>query len=240
MSFEIVDLVVRKRSARTMFELAVPRLSIRKGEKLAIIGPSGSGKSTLLDALSMVLSPDQIGSFRLWPGGPEGPVIDVGGLMQRHDTGGLAAIRRRWLGYVLQTGGLLPFLTVRRNIEIGRRLLGLHDDGTVGALAERLGLTEHLRKLPAALSVGERQRVAIARALAHRPTIILADEPTAALDPANAGIVMSIFVELADQLGTTTIIASHDLQRVVRSGLRVISPTVEGRGSGVTRSVFAG
>jgi len=239
MSFEIADLIVQKRSARSLFELSVPSLSIRRGEQLAIIGPSGSGKSTLLDALSMILSPARIGCFLLSPSADE-PDIDVASLMARQDTGGLAAIRRRWLGYVLQTGGLLPFLNVRRNIEVGRRLLGLHDDGTVEALTERLGLTEHLRKLPAALSVGERQRVAIARALAHRPSIVLADEPTAALDPTNAGTVMSIFVELAEQLGTTTIITSHDVDRVLKSGVRVLSPEIKPGGPGITRSIFSG
>jgi putative ABC transport system ATP-binding protein len=241
--FEIADLLIRKTSARTTFELAVPHLQIARGEKIALVGPSGCGKSTLLDALSMISRPDRVGVFRLAPDGSQNrpPPIDVARLLNRNDAGRLAVIRKRWIGYVLQTGGLLSFLSVRRNIEISRRLLGLRDDGTVESVARRLGILDHLRKLPSALSVGERQRVAIARALAHRPSIIVADEPTAALDPRNAEIVMESFVEVADEFRTTTIIASHDLARVAKFGLRLVEPTLAtDAGSATTRALFSG
>lgn len=91
-------------------------------------------------------------------------------------------------------------------------------------MSERLGLSRLLKRYPAALSVGERQRVAIARALAHRPSIVLADEPTAALDPLNADRVMDLLLALAAEQGVTLIVASHDWARMERYGLRRITP----------------
>jgi putative ABC transport system ATP-binding protein len=237
-AFDIADLLVRKRSGASAFELVVPRLAIACGDRVALVGPSGCGKSTLLDALSMILRPQAIGRFRFGPRG--GSAVDVGRLLLDNDGGRLAQLRKRWIGYVLQTGGLLSFLSVRRNIELSRRLLGLKDDGTTAMVADRLGLKPHLDKLPKALSVGERQRVAIARALAHRPSVIIADEPTAALDPVNAERVMASFVELADSFGTTIVVASHDIDRVRQFGLRLVEPHLATPQAGVTRAVFTG
>lgn len=234
--FAITDLLVRKASGGSVFELAVPELRLSRGERIGVVGPSGSGKSTLLDALAMVVRPERIGTFRLTCDDRE---IDVVPLLMQNRSGRLAAIRARCIGYVLQTGGLLPYLSVRRNIELSRRLLGLDDDGTVEDVAERLGIARHFGKLPAALSVGERQRVAIARALAHRPAAIVADEPTASLDPHNARIAMDSFMDLTERYGTTAIIATHDRERVHAAGLRVIAPRLSS-GSGQVRAVFAG
>ena len=234
--FDITNLLVRKTGGGSVFEMAVPQLRLERGERIGIIGPSGSGKSTLLDTLAMIIRPERIGVFRLGFGGEP---IDVVPLLMRNRSGRLAAIRSRWIGYVLQTGGLLPFLSVRGNIELSRRLLGLKDDGTVQEVAERLGIARHFRKLPAALSVGERQRVAIARALAHRPAVIVADEPTASLDPENARIAMDSFMDLTRDFQTTAIIATHDHDRVRAAGLRVIAPRLSAE-PGLTRAVFAG
>jgi putative ABC transport system ATP-binding protein len=138
---------------------------------------------------------------------------------------------------VLQTGGLLPFLTVLENIELPRRLCHLEQDETARALAERLQIADQLKKLPAALSVGQRQRVAVARALAHEPTVILADEPTASLDPHTSAEVMELFVDLAAQHGITLVLASHEWEKATALGLtRLHHEQVEG--DGFLRSEF--
>ena len=132
----------------------------------------------------------------------------------------LGELRKRYIGYVMQTGGLLPYLTVYDNINLCRTVLGMDRDGTVEHLAEELGIAPHLGKRPDALSTGERQRVAIGRALAHRPSIVIADEPTASLDPYAAEKIMQLFIQLANEFDTTVIIASHAWRHVRELGLR--------------------
>src|SRR5690606_17784320 len=164
------------------FRLRVPELDVPRGAKLALIGESGSGKSTLLELLAMILKPSGAERFRFRPLAGE-PDLDVVAAWRDDASDRLSAWRSRHIGYVLQHGGLLPYLTVRRNIELSRRLLELDTDDVAEDLAARLGIEQQLDKLPAALSVGQRQRAAIARALAHDPPIVIADEPTAAIDP---------------------------------------------------------
>ncbi|MDH1147875.1 ATP-binding cassette domain-containing protein, partial [Pseudomonas mosselii] len=173
------------------YSLQVDRLHLAVGERVALVGPSGCGKSTLLDLLALVLAPDAAQGFVL--GGE-----DIAGLWRGRQLDRLASWRSRHLGYVLQAGGLLGFLDVRGNIRLPRQLLGLGDDGSVERLAEALDVHDQLGKKPAALSLGQRQRVSCARALAHAPTLLLADEPTAALDPVNAERVMQLLLREAE------------------------------------------
>jgi putative ABC transport system ATP-binding protein len=141
----------------------------------------------------------------------------------------------------MQTGGLLPYLTVRENINLSRRLLDMHDDGLVEELTKDLGIKQHLDKLPHKLSVGERQRVAIGRALAHRPSIVIADEPTASLDPIAAERIMSLFIELVDELHITVILASHAWRHINRLGLRHLEHHTERKEDGsMTETVVSG
>ncbi|WP_338486645.1 ABC transporter ATP-binding protein [Pseudomonas trivialis] len=196
------------------YSLVIPALALRAGEQVAIVGPSGCGKSTLLDLLALVLAPDQVGRFEFHQ-------QDIGGLWRADRQSALAALRSRHLGYVLQTGGLLGFLDVRGNIALPRQLLGLEDDGSVARLAEQLGISDQMGKSPAALSVGQRQRVSCARALAHAPQLVLADEPTASLDPLNAERVMQALLDRAREQRAACVIATHDEPLARASGLPV-------------------
>lgn len=201
------------------YRLAVPHLELQAGRHYALIGPSGCGKSTLLDLLALVLAPDRAQRFDFSTADRE---YDVGGLWRQGDQDRLARLRSRHLGYVLQTGGLLGYLDVHANIALPRKLLGLAEDGSVERLAEQLGIGEQLRKKPAALSVGQRQRVSCARALAHGPQLVLADEPTAALDPLNAGRVMDLLLEQAGRQRACCVIATHDEALVRDAGLEIL------------------
>ncbi|MFL1499751.1 ABC transporter ATP-binding protein [Pseudomonas sp. O64] len=196
------------------YSLVIPALALRAGEQLAIVGPSGCGKSTLLDVLALVLAPDQVGQF-------EFDQTDIGALWRADQQSALAQLRSKHLGYVLQTGGLLGFLDVRSNIALSRQLLGLKDDGSVARLAEQLEISDQLAKKPAALSVGQRQRVSCARALAHAPQLVLADEPTASLDPLNAERVMQALLAQAREHHAACVIATHDEPLARASGLQV-------------------
>ncbi|NWC90236.1 ABC transporter ATP-binding protein [Pseudomonas reactans] len=196
------------------YSLVIPALTLRAGEQLAIVGPSGCGKSTLLDLLALVLAPDQVGQFEFHQ-------QDIAGLWRGDQQSTLAALRSQHLGYVLQTGGLLGFLDVRGNIALSRQLLGLKDDGSVACLAEQLEIGDQLAKKPATLSVGQRQRVSCARALAHAPQLVLADEPTASLDPLNAERVMQALLAQAREHRAACVIATHDEPLARASGLQV-------------------
>jgi putative ABC transport system ATP-binding protein len=209
------------------FRLRVPRLDIVRGAKVALIGESGSGKSTLLELLAMILRPTSAGRFTFTPlAGAE--ALDIDAAWRTDDSDRMSRWRSRHIGYVLQHGGLLPYLTVRRNIELPRRLLELPLGNVAEDLAARLGIRQQLDKLPAALSVGQRQRAAIARALAHEPPIVIADEPTAAIDPLNAERIIALLAKLADELEVTLIVASHAQDLMRTAGFTLVSHEVDG------------
>jgi len=201
------------------YSLVIPRLDLAAGQQWALVGPSGCGKSTLLDLLALVLSPDSAQRFDF---SSEQGDVDVAGLWRDAKHNRLAALRSRQMGYVLQTGGLLGYLDVRANIGLPRQLLGLADDGSVEQLATQLEVSEQLSKKPGALSVGQRQRVSFARALAHNPRLLLADEPTAALDPLNALRVMQLLLGRVRAQGACCVIATHDQALARDAGLHVL------------------
>ena len=207
------------------FRLRVPEIDIKAEENIALVGHSGCGKSTLLDMLALILHPDKTDTFSLQPLGEK--TSDIDKLWQRRRQSRLSQIRKKHIGYVLQSGGLLPYLTVRENIELPRRLLGLADDDSISSIARVLGIHRQLDKLPGLLSAGERQRAAFARALAHRPTILLADEPTASLDPITARKIMAVVMELIKGLKITLITASHDWAHVYKMDLRTLHQEAE-------------
>jgi putative ABC transport system ATP-binding protein len=205
--------------------VAIERLVLRPGEVVALVGPSGCGKSTVLDLLAFTLRPDRAGRFALGEAG--GAVHDVAALWRRGAGASLTDLRARLIGYVLQTAGLLPYLSAFENAMLGRHLLGLGGPGELPSLFAALGLTALTRRMPAELSIGERQRVAVARALAHRPHLLLADEPTAALDPATARETIALLVDLARRTGSATVIVSHDHDLVAAAGCRIIACRID-------------
>lgn len=212
------------------FCLSISALDIRRGQLLALVGPSGCGKSTALDLLSGILCPDIKGPdarFYFSPA-PES-VQDMLGLWRAGHRERLAALRRQHMGYVLQTGGLLPFLTARENMLLPCRCVGNEAArrSSVERLATELGVDGVADQYPATLSVGERQRVAIVRALAHAPAVVLADEPTAALDPAHSRRVMGLFARLAQEQGCTVIMVSHAPDMAREAGFTLAPITIE-------------
>ena len=215
--------VIKRRPGSEAFRLELEALDVRRGDRLALVGPSGCGKSTALDLLAGVLRPDAGERFLFAPQA-EAPALDMLELWRRGREDRLAAARLRHLGYVLQVGGLLPFLSAGENILLPCRTLGnlAAQRESVRELTERLHIERLLRQMPSTLSVGERQRVAIARALAHGPSILLADEPTAALDPQHARLVLALLAELAGERGTTVIMVTHAPDMAEEAGFRLV------------------
>lgn len=182
---------------------ALSGVSIRleSGKIVALLGPSGSGKSTLIKALGLVTPPD---SGDIWMKGKL--VVHDGKAMS--DT---SRLRREYLGFVFQKANLIPFLTARENVEIACEIGGEPNPrARASELLEYLGVTNRAEAMPATLSGGEQQRVAIARALANRPSLILADEPTAALDKARGRSVMELFARVAHEQGAAVLVVTHD------------------------------
>jgi putative ABC transport system ATP-binding protein len=216
-----------RREGAARFTLSVPSLAVAEGERLALVGPSGSGKSTLLLLLALALAPDTALRFTL--GGE-----DVAALWRRGEEGRLAWLRARRIGIVPQTGGLIPSLSVGENILLSQALAGRQEEQHARRLAEALEVAALWHRRPAALSVGQRQRVAIARALAHRPTLLLADEPTAAVHPALAEEILTLLLREAEAAGATLILATHDAAAAARLGLPRITIRPEPSGAGST------
>jgi putative ABC transport system ATP-binding protein len=178
-------------------------MSVRRGEVVALLGPSGSGKSTFLTAVGLI-NPPTSGQIHI------GGHFVLDGPRARTN---LTAFRRRHVGFVFQKSNLIPFLNARENVQIAlelndirpraarRRALELMDD---------LGVVDRSEHLPTELSGGQQQRVAVARALANQPSILLADEPTAALDSITGRQVMELFARVAREHGTGVIVVTHD------------------------------
>ena len=178
-------------------------LTVRAGEVIALLGPSGSGKTTLLNIIGCILAPSS-GRVVL----DAEPVFD--GRWLRRD---LRRLRLDKIGFIFQAHNLLPFLTAEENVAVVLDLARRPADEARSRARELLDYLEvgHRAKVkPALLSGGEAQRVAIARALANRPRIILADEPTAALDSTRAGLVMDLLRKLAVEQQACIVTVTHD------------------------------
>ena len=221
-------IVIREKGG-TRFELKIPEFLLRRGEFVAVLGESGCGKSTLLDVLGLVMEPTGVGEFIIRKDDEE--PLSLMTLSGRNR----ASIRRTHIGYVLQTGGLLPFLNVRDNILLPCRINGMTGKRAL-ATAARLGIGDHLSKKPQFLSGGQRQRAAIARALAHGPAIVLADEPTAAVDPSAATEICRLFKELSKSIGVSVVMVTHNAALLHGLADRLFSFEVERINEGFTRS----
>ena len=170
-------------------------LEIERGEFCVLLGPSGSGKSTLLNIIGGI------------DGADEGSITIDGEQLENMTEKKLSLYRRKHLGYIFQMYNLIPNLTLRENIEIGAYLSNRPLD--VDELMQTLGIYEHQNKLPNQLSGGQMQRVAIARAIVNNPKLLLADEPTGALDTKSGAQVMELFQKLNDE-GVSVLMITHD------------------------------
>lgn len=210
----IEGLTKRRERNGVAFELEVEHMHLEPGRFVAVLGESGCGKSTLLDLIALVLKPTRCERFELsLPASADGATgaVNVRDLWHADDENALSAHRCTSLGYVLQTGGLFPFLSVRDNILLPAQLNGRTvSDQDLLDLARRIGLAEHLGKKPMHLSGGQRQRAAVLRAIVHAPPLIVADEPTAAVDKARAKEIVADLHALARQQGATIIMVTHD------------------------------
>ncbi len=225
----VLELIAAEKSrsdAERRFDLQVPEFSLQRGERIALVGRSGSGKSTLIEILAAALRPDRVGRFLVHHPEEQEP-RDLSLAWEEDDDAFLSSSRARCFGHVQQIGGLLRFLTARENIALSQKLSDRGHAEDIEILAEALGVARYLRVYPDRLSVGERQRIAIARALVHRPALVLADEPTGALDIGTAERVMQQFVETAEHWGTSLVLATHDRKLAEGFGFRLVEAEVK-------------
>jgi ABC-type lipoprotein export system ATPase subunit len=178
--------------------LNVPRFSVDRGEQMVLVGPSGCGKTTLLHVIAGISRADS-GVIRI-----DG--IDIAQLSE--------AARDRFraarIGYIFQTFNLLPGFTALENVMLGMTFArGRKDRSRAEGLIERVGLAQRASHKPTALSVGEQQRVAVARALANRPSLILADEPTANVDRANQQHIVALIRETCREERVALVLVTH-------------------------------
>jgi ABC-type lipoprotein export system ATPase subunit len=201
----------------------IPELYIADGEQVALIGTSGSGKTTLLHMIAGILAPDSGNVvFGYDPRTPDSTnVVDLTELSEAQRD----IFRGRNIGYIFQTHHLLPGFTALENVLLGMSFTGrAHDRAWAQHLLVQVGLSDRLNYKPQKLSVGQQQRVAVARALASRPKLVLADEPTGALDATNAQQVLDLIRKLCMEVGSSLLLVSHDLD-IARQLPRVLTLT---------------
>ncbi len=182
----------------------VPSFTVLPGQQTALTGSSGSGKTTFLHLIAGILTPDS------------GQVIHrpVGGVatdITRLPESARDVFRGRHIGYIFQTHHLLPGFTALENVLLGMSFTGRRADRAWAQhLLEAVGLKDRLHYRPAKLSVGQQQRVAVARAMSAKPSLVLADEPTGALDVDNANAVLALIRKLCDDVSASLLLVTHD------------------------------
>jgi putative ABC transport system ATP-binding protein len=184
-------------------------IQIERGEFVAVMGPSGSGKSTLLHMLGLMTPPSR------------GQVC-IDGVPVANCDAERTRLRRTQIGFVFQRFNLLTVLNAVDNIAISMKVRGLSPDGRIAELLERMDVAHVARRRPSKMSVGEQQRVAVARAMAHRPALLLADEPTGNLDSAGSERLLELLRHTNRDEGQTTVMITHSLE-AARYADRVVS-----------------
>jgi putative ABC transport system ATP-binding protein len=193
-------------------------LEVEAGDRVCLMGPSGSGKSTLLNIIGCI---DKAST---------GTVVVDGENTTNLDDARLSRFRNRTMGFIFQTFNLIPVLSVFENVEyplLLQRLPAKERRDRVLDLLERVGIADFRKRSPENLSGGQRQRVAVARALVTRPRLVIADEPTAALDHATGASIMKLMVEMNELSGSTLVFSTHD-QAVASYAKRVVH-MIDGR-----------
>src|SRR5438128_2360228 len=207
----------------------VESLALADGEQVALIGTSGSGKTTLLHLIAGILTPD---SGKIVFDFPEANSVDLTRLSEANRD----VFRGRYMGYIFQTHHLLAGFTAMENVLLGMSFTGRrHDPAWAKRLLSEVGLSDRLHYKPQKLSVGQQQRVAVARALANRPKLVLADEPTGALDQRNAQQVLELIRNLCREVNASLLLVSHDLD-IARQLPRVLSLAEVNRAGQTPRS----
>ena len=212
--------------------LADATFQVNPGELVAILGPSGSGKTTLLTSIGLINEPTH-GKVVI-----DGAIVADEGWLPGLD---LKRLRREKLGFIFQAHNLIPFLTALENVMIALEINHLTKNEAKGRATElllSLHLGHRLNSFPSALSGGEAQRVAIARALANKPKVILADEPTAALDSENGKNVMTLLKKLAMENRSAVLVVTHD-HRMVEGFDRILQVS-DGRITGEKNNLKEG
>lgn len=230
---EITDLKKEFRlpDERKLPVLDIPQYRVNAGEQVVMIGESGGGKTTLLHCIAGITTPSE-GQIHI-----DG--IQIGKLSEA----GRDRVRAARIGYVFQTFNLLAGFTALENVRLGMAFAsGKHDIGRATDLLERVGLKDRMHHKPAALSVGQQQRVAVARALANRPKLLLADEPTANIDPGNQQRIIELIRSGCRDEGIALLMVTHSMQiaeqferidsldkinRVVANSLTASNPALE-------------
>ena len=178
--------------------VAIDTFSLAAGEQLALRGESGCGKSTFLHLVAGVLTPDA------------GEITVAGEAMAPAGERVRDRLRARRIGYVFQTFNLLRGCTCLENLLLPMRFAGAVDEAGARGLLERVGVGGHADRFPGELSVGQQQRVSVARALVNRPSLVLADEPTANLDAHHAAATLALLRETCAEQGAALLLVSHD------------------------------
>jgi ABC-type lipoprotein export system ATPase subunit len=208
----------------------IAELSVADGEHVALIGTSGSGKTTLLHMIAGIVAADSGSIIYDLPGESQ---IDITKLSEAQRD----VFRGAHVGYIFQTHHLLGGFTALENVLLGMSFTGRKPDRPwAKRLLDEVGLANRADYKPEKLSVGQQQRVAVARALANRPRLVLADEPTGALDPANAQQVLDLIRKLCAEVGASLLLVSHDLD-IARQLPRVITLTEINRASTTARQL---
>ena len=185
--------------SETIYALRETNFSVKAGEFVAVIGPSGSGKSTFLTIAGGLRNPTR-GTVAV-------NGVDITDLSKKQ----LSAIRLKHVGFILQASNLVPFLTVEKQLQLFDKVTGAKPNKkALNALFDELGIQKLRKKYPSDLSGGERQRAAIAKVLYSRPSLILADEPTASLDTTKAFEVVELLARETRERGKATIMVTHD------------------------------